>query len=92
MRSEKLWYDHILTQNLSLIVVLDNEDVKPTILGGLLLEVISKYDPPCDVMVGDTYIMLKAKYRLLSGCTNIISNCERAFYFIATWKSSCGVE
>jgi len=46
MVSQKWSYDQCVKENLSIVAVLDMEDTKPTIIGALTLEVVSKEDPP----------------------------------------------
>lgn len=45
MASLRNIFDFIVSQNLSVVAVLDNDDLKPIIVGCLLLEVVSKQDP-----------------------------------------------
>lgn len=46
MISQKWSWDQCVNENLSLVAVLDNDDPKPTVVGALVLEVVSKEDPP----------------------------------------------
>lgn len=45
MASQKRIFDFVVNQNLSLVAVLDNENLQSNIVGCLLLDVASKGDP-----------------------------------------------
>ena len=46
MVSQKWCYDQYVKEDLSIVAVLDTEDSKPTIIGALIVGVVSKKDPP----------------------------------------------
>ena len=46
MTSQRKIFDFVVNQNLSVVAVLDNENLESNIVGCLLLDVASKEDPP----------------------------------------------